>query len=623
MSWLFYSLFLIPLVVSGLILILPKKVNQALIIVTVSVLSAISLYLFSSTTQVVTLHVPDIVNQLIAGVDLLLLLYFGYVAIRHRHVLVGILSVLQLAGAIYVLTIAPHHSEAQFYIDRLSLLMFLLINIVSGIIAVFAIRYIDEENCSEYRKKFFLSVIMWFIGVMNMIVSADNLEYFFLFFELTTLASFLLIGFRKDEISVRNALTALWMNQIGGLAILGAIIYAIFTPEYQQLTFSGLLGNVGTAGLLLPFALLAVAALIKGAQMPFSGWLLGAMVAPTPVSALLHSSTMVKIAPFVILRISPAIKDTQVATVIMLLTAFVFLVAAISALSQDTFKRILAYSTISLLGLMCLLAAAGSETAITAALMLIIFHGISKCMLFLNAGIIEHVYHYKETSQMDRLGELGPFTALAVAIGFMSLLLPPFGGFIGKWFTIESIGSALPALKLTGAFIISAIAIGGAVMALLYFKVTGVLFARSGEQETIRFEQTHPLYRVSIYLLLFLVIGGMLALPVLLPQLFVPVASAITKLEIISEFRGGMLYINQLALPLIPMLIAFLVLPFTIIVSLFIHFRKVDRVKEYTCGEKVDYRFSSLYFSTDKVMPYYIIIGGIFFIALIFVGGML
>jgi hypothetical protein len=94
-------------------------------------------------------------------------------------------------------------------------------------------------------------------------------------------------------------------------------------------------------------------------------------------------------------------------------------------------------------------------------------------------------------------------------------------------------------------------------------------------------------------------------------------------LEIISEFRGGMLYINQLALPLIPMLIAFLVLPFTIIVSLFIHFRKVDRVKEYTCGEKVDYRFSSLYFSTDKAMPYYIVIGGIFFIALIFVGGML
>lgn len=623
MDWLFYCLFLIPLVVSGFILILPKTLNKILIITTAVVLSAISLYLYGSTPQALTLQVPDMINQLVAAADILLLLYFGYVAIRYRNILVGILSVLQLAGVIYALVTAPHHSIAQFYIDRLSLLMYLLINIVSGIIAVYAIRYIDEENCSESRKKFFLSVIMWFIGVMNMIVSADNLEYFFLFFELTTLASFLLIGFRKDEISIRNALNALWMNQIGGAAILGAIIYAIYTPEYQQLTFSGLLSNVSTAGLLLPFALLAVAALIKGAQMPFSSWLLGAMVAPTPVSALLHSSTMVKIAPFVILRISPAIKDTQVATVIMLLTAFVFLVAAISALSQDTFKRILAYSTISLLGLMCLLAAAGSETAVMAALMLIIFHGISKCMLFLNAGIIEHVYHYKETSQMDRLGELGPFTALAVAIGFMSLLLPPFGGFIGKWFSIESIGSALPNFKFVGALVIAAMAIGGAVMALLYFKVTGVLFARSGEQESIQFEKTHPLYRSSIFSLLVLVMGGMVALPILIPSFFAPVASAITQNSIVCKFQAGSLLINSLSLPLIPMLIAFLVLPLTIIVSMFIHFRGVDRVKEYTCGEKVEYRFSSLYFSTEKAMPYYIIIGGIFFVALVFVGGML
>ncbi|MCX7987471.1 MAG: proton-conducting transporter membrane subunit [Bacteroidales bacterium] len=623
MNWLFYSLFLFPLLVSGLILLFPKRINQGLIIATALILSTISLYLYGSVKEAVSIQVPELVNFLVAGIDILLLLYFGYVAIKHRHLLVGILSILQLAGAIYVLTIAPHHSTAQFYIDRLSLMMFLLINIVSGVIAVFAIRYIDEENCSEYKKKFFLSVIMWFIGVMNMIVSADNLEYFFLFFELTTLASFLLIGFRNDETSVRNALNALWMNQIGGLAILGAIVYAIFTPEYEQLTFSGLLSNVSNTGLLLPFALLAVAALIKGAQMPFSSWLLGAMVAPTPVSALLHSSTMVKIAPFVILRISPAIKDTNVATVIMLLTGFVFLVAAISALSQDTFKRILAYSTISLLGLMCMLAAAGTETAIMAALMLVIFHGISKCMLFLNAGIIEHVYHYKQTSQMDRLGELGPFTALAVAIGFMSLLLPPFGGFIGKWFSIESIGSSLPTFKLTGALIIAAIAIGGAVMALLYFKVTGVLFSRSGEQEVIRFEKTHPLYQSSIYILLFLIIGGMLALPVLLPSFFAPIASTITQVSISSVFKGGSLYINNLSLPIIPMLIAFLVLPVTIILSLFIHFKGVDRVKEYTCGEKVDYRFSSLYFSTEKAMPFYIVVGGIFFVALVFVGGML
>ncbi len=623
MNTLLYSLFLVPLVVSAFILILPKRIIQPLVVITVSLLSLFSIYLYVNAHEVISLQVPHEVNLLVAGVDILLLLYFGYVAIRHRHIIIGALSLIQLIILLYILRIAPHHEVAQFYIDKLSLMMFLLINIISGVIAVFALRYIDEEECTEQRKKFFLSVIMWFIGVMNMVVSADNLEYFFLFFELTTLASFLLIGFRRDEISIRNALNALWMNQIGGVAILGAILYAIFTSEYNELTFSALIKNSSQVGLLLPFALLAVAALIKGAQMPFSSWLLGAMVAPTPVSALLHSSTMVKIAPFVILRISPAIKDTNMSVAIMLLTGFVFLVAAISALSQTTFKRILAYSTISLLGLMCLLAAVGTETAVVASLILIIFHGISKCMLFLNAGVIEHVYHYKETHQMDRLGELGPFTALVVGIGFMSLLLPPFGAFIGKWFSLETIGSALPNLKFIGALIIALLAIGGAVMALLYFKVTGVLFSRSGENEVVRFEKTHLIYQSSMYILLFLIIGGIIVLPYLIHSFFVPIAAELAKLNITSQFQSWNLIINQIKLPIIPMILAFIALPFTIILSLFVHFKNVDRVKEYTCGEKIDYRFSSLYFSNEKVMPYYILIGGIFFISIVITGGLM
>src|ERR1019366_4068648 len=109
----------------------------------------------------------------------------------------------------------------------------------------------------------------------------------------TTLASFLFIGFRKDETSVKNALVALWMNQIGGLAILVAIFFITYNG-YGEATFSNLLAHSSATGILLPLALLCVAALVKGAQMPFSKWLLGAMVAPTPVSALLHSSTMVK-----------------------------------------------------------------------------------------------------------------------------------------------------------------------------------------------------------------------------------------------------------------------------------------------------------------------------------------
>jgi ech hydrogenase subunit A len=192
----------------------------------------------------------------------------------------------------------------QFMVDKLTVFMFLLINVISGIIAIYSIQYIDGEDCSAFRKKYFLSILFWFIAVMNLIVSSDNMEYFFLFFELTTLASYLFIGFRKDETAVKNAITALWMNQIGVLAILVAI-YFITINNYGEATFTNLLAHASASGILVPLALFSVAALIKGAQMPFSKWLLGAMVAPTPVSALLHSSTMVKIAPFIILRLSP------------------------------------------------------------------------------------------------------------------------------------------------------------------------------------------------------------------------------------------------------------------------------------------------------------------------------
>ncbi|HRN47191.1 MAG TPA: proton-conducting transporter membrane subunit, partial [Niabella sp.] len=409
------SLFVIPAIVSFLLLFTPKKAARLLTILTAFVLSFISLYLFgTSGNDPITFSVPVYVDKIVIIADFILLTYIIIQGFLQRSILVWALAAIQAGVLGYLVTKMPHIEFQQFYVDKLSIFMFILVNVVSGVIAVFSLKYIDQENCSEFRKKYFLSTIFWFMAAMNLLAAADNLEYFYFFFELTTLASYLLIRFRKDTESKQNALTALWMNLIGGLAILGAIAYAIFTPGYGVPLFSSLLANAPTVGIILPFALLAIAGLIKGAQYPFSKWLIGAMVAPTPVSALLHSSTMVKIAPFIILRISPAIKGTNVGLVIIGLTAFVFIAAAIGALAQNTFKKILAHSTIALLALMILMAAIGSPVAATAALMLIFFHGLSKCLLFLNAGVMEQVFHVKQTSEMSRLGEMGPYTTLVV-----------------------------------------------------------------------------------------------------------------------------------------------------------------------------------------------------------------
>ncbi len=618
MNFYLTGLYVLPVLVGGILLIAPAALARIIVILSSILLSVLAVFVYFNVHEAVYFNVPHYVSQLVAGADILMLLYFGWVAIRRKSILVGILSVIQLAGLFYLLKNLPEEASMPFMVDQLSAFMFLLINIISGIIAVFTLRYIEEENCSDFRKKFFLALLFFFIGAMNLVVSADNLEYFFLFFELTTLASFLFIGFRKDEVSVKNAITALWMNQLGGIAILAAIFFIAYN-NYGAITFSNLLAHAKAPGILLPLALMSISALIKGAQLPFSKWLLGAMVAPTPVSALLHSSTMVKIAPFIMLRLSPALKDTPVAMVIIGLTGFVFIASAISALSQDNFKRILAHSTIALLALMIMMAAVGTPVTVVASLVLVLFHGISKCMLFLNAGVLERVFHLKQSSDMDRLGETGPFTALVMTIGFMSLLLPPFGAFIGKWLSIETLGTLATEKKLLGALVLVAVAGGGAVLSLLYFKVMGLLINRTGEKDQIRFEKTGPYYATTIYILLGLVLITVAGLPLLLTHYFAPVAAATIGQPVPVMTSGWQLFIGTMHIPMLPMLIAFLLLPVTIVGAMFIRFRNVDRAKEYMCGEKVNYAFSSFYFSTDRAVPYFSATGILFFIALILV----
>ena len=613
-----FSLFIIPVIAGSLIMFLPWKKTKSIVITTALLLSAISVYLFINFGQPYYFSVPQYLNKVVAGIDILLLVYFGWVAIRLKNWKVGLLSMIQLALLFYLLKVLPSGHVMQFIVDKLGVFMFLLINIISGIIAVYSTRYIDEEDCSTFRKKYFLTIMFFFIAVMNMVVSADDLEYFYLFFELTTLASFLFIGFRKDPESVRNAITALWMNQVGGLVILVAILIMAYNG-YGAATFSNLLANGKSAGILIPLALLSMAALVKGAQMPFNKWLLGAMVAPTPVSALLHSSTMVKIAPFMILRLSPALKDTPVAMVLIALTAFVFVASSIGALSQDNFKKILAHSTIALLALMIMMAAIGSSVTILASLILILFHGLSKSMLFLNAGILEKVFHIKQTSDMDRLGETGPFTSLVITIGFMSLLIPPFGAFIGKWLSIETLGSFAENKNIFAALIIVAVACGGAVLSLLYFKVLGILISRSGENDHIRFENTGAVYSVTTKVLLALVFICMLGLPVMLTGIFVPIVSDLSGFPLMATYKGFALQIGTMVIPLLPMLIAFILFPVTIIAAMFFRFKKVDRAKEYACGEKINYSFSSFYFSIDKAIPWFSIIGVLGLIALLIV----
>jgi len=189
---------------------------------------------------------------------------------------------------------------------------------------------------------------------------------------------------------------------------------------------------------LIPAALIGFAGLTKAAQLPFSSWLVGAMVAPTPVSALLHSSTMVKAGVYIIVRFAPIFQSTFTGYMIAMVGALTFLIASGIAISQSNAKRVLAYSTIANLGLIVACAGIGTYEAIWAAILLIVFHAISKSLLFLAVGTVEHRIKSREIDDMNGLIVRMPKIASMMVIGIAGMFLAPFGMLISKWAAIRA-----------------------------------------------------------------------------------------------------------------------------------------------------------------------------------------
>jgi ech hydrogenase subunit A len=277
---------------------------------------------------------------------------------------------------------------------------------------------------------------------MNGLVLTDNMKWLSIFWESTTLCSFFLIGHERTLEARQNARRALIINTLGGLALGLGGAFA------QHQGGNGSLSGLVESPALLPLVLVLIATFTKSAQMPFQSWLLGAMVAPTPVSALLHSSTMVKAGSYLVLRLAPAFEDTPLASVIALAGAFTFAAASAIAISQSNAKKVLAYSTIANLGLIVACAGINSPLAYTAALIILIYHAISKALLFLCVGTIEQQIGSREIDDMSGIMFKMPLTTSITVIGMVSMMAPPFGMLIGKWMAIASSGHALGVLLL-------------------------------------------------------------------------------------------------------------------------------------------------------------------------------
>ena len=269
--------------------------------------------------------------------------------------------------------------------------------------------------------------------------------------EVTTLCSFLLIGYTKTNEAIRNAFRQINMNLLGGITFAAALYLS--ATQFGTLALNEFIsaGMVNTALIALPLCLLAFSGITKAAQMPFQTWLLGAMVAPTPTSALLHSSTMVKAGVFLLVKLSPLFYSVSLsqnpltaapAIMVMLVGGVTFLICSFLAISQTNAKRVLAYSTIANLGLITACAGVGSPYAVWAAMFLILFHACAKSLLFLCVGTAEHHIGSRNIEDMDALFVRMPRLARLMLVGMMAMFIAPFGMLISKWAALISFVNA-------------------------------------------------------------------------------------------------------------------------------------------------------------------------------------
>ncbi len=471
-------LILFPLITAVFMLVVRKDVERNWI-VSLSALGigAVLVYLLATAFDKGTLFFSigsEPFGQLMFLIEMIVAVFILYMGIRYKNYLVVGLIVVQSLLMVWFEISYAHGIDVQYnlFIDQLSIIMALIIGIIGTLICVYALGYMkhfhEHNKAVPDRRGWFFFVLFVFIAAMFGLVFSNNIIWVYFFWEITTLCSFLLIGYTKTEEATRNAFSALWMNLLGGVAFSAAILY-LATLGNGVMGLDQLLAS-GKVVALIPAALIGFAGLTKAAQLPFSSWLVGAMVAPTPVSALLHSSTMVKAGVYIIVRLAPIFQSSYTGYAIAFVGVLTFLIASGIAISRSNAKQVLAYSTIANLGLVIACAGIGTYEAIWAAILLIIFHAISKSLLFMAVGTVEHQIGSRDIEDMKGLIISMPKIAAMMVIGIAGMFLAPFGMLISKWAAIRAFIDAP-----LGFLFVIILAFGSAITVFFWAKWMGKL----------------------------------------------------------------------------------------------------------------------------------------------------
>ncbi|MCX8023624.1 MAG: proton-conducting transporter membrane subunit, partial [Thermanaerothrix sp.] len=358
--------------------------------------------------------------------------------------------------------------ELAFRLDGLALLFALLITGIGALVIVYGGGYLAGH---PYQGRFFVIITLFMVSMLGIVLS-DHLILLFVFWELTSITSFLLIGFDHQRYTSRAAAwQALLVTAGGGLALLAGLVLL------SQVAGSGTISAINQNSALVRSSPLYISALIliligaftKSAQFPFHFWLPNAMAAPTPVSAYLHSATMVKAGVFLLARLTPALAGTPLWLTLVGGVGFLtMLTGPLLAVGQRDLKRLLAYTTVGALGTMTLLLGLGTDVAVKAAMLYVLAHAFYKGALFLVAGAVDHSAGTRDIERLGGLAPTLPWVTLAAAMAGISMAgLPPALGFLAKEVFYEAL------LEVNW---LSALIIGGAILAgALTFVVAGLV----------------------------------------------------------------------------------------------------------------------------------------------------
>lgn len=608
-------LILFPIIIS-LVLIIIKKEKYRNIIIKVSILligifSLLFAFQYYNNSDKFYFINNKIINYLILFIETLITLYILSLSVKHKKVLIGLISIIQW---IIMLYLEINYSKVntiinnQIFIDKLSIIMVLVIAVIGGSICIYAISYMKDfhnlkEEIEDRRKIFFLTIFIFFSSMFGIVLSNDLIWIYF-FWEITTVCSFLLIGYTKTKEAVNNSFTALLMNSIGGLCF--AIAIVILRLEFNIFDLKALSDcKLINSNLILAILLIAIAALSKSAQLPFSKWILGAMVAPTPTSALLHSSTMVKAGVYLLIRLAPVLAGNISGEMVTLVGGLTFLITSFIAISQSDTKKVLAYSTMSNLGLIVACAGIGTYESIWAAILLLIFHSVSKSLMFLSVGAIEHIIGSRDIEDMHGLIIRLPEMTLIMVIGIAGMFLAPFGMLISKW-------AALKAFVDSGqVIIVVALAYGSAATLFYWTKWLGKLTAIRHKWErkkcTVKKEEWEALILQAIITVSLCVLYPIVSKVLIIPFIFE--MFNITEVNLISNINQTLLTIMLGVIIILPFGMKFFTGKGENIVPVYMSgINSGDDKRFYSaCGENKDMYLSSWYmediFGEKKLLP--------------------